>query len=70
MTIKIPIGGTVVVHRAGEVDKRYTFRGGPPWLFVDEQGEICEMSPLDEPFHSVTVIDPDSGERTYYTPNS
>jgi hypothetical protein len=67
MTIQIPIGATVVIHRAGQVDQRYIFRGGPPWQYEDPQGVIHE-DPFKDGYHSVTVINPDTGLGTYYTP--
>nr|WP_280971449.1 hypothetical protein [Cupriavidus gilardii]WDE72688.1 hypothetical protein [Cupriavidus gilardii] len=68
MTIHIPIGATVIVHRAGQMDQRYIMRGGMPPQFEDEHGNICERSPLDEGFHSLTVTDPATGQRTFYQP--
>ena len=67
MTIQIPIGAEVVVHRAGQMNKRYIFRGGPPWQFEDDQGVIHE-DPFKDGFHSVTITCPDTGHATYYTP--
>jgi len=68
MTIQIPIGAVIVVHNAGQMDKRYIFRGGPPSQFEDENGVIHE-DPFKDGFHSLTVTNPDSGTPTYYAPS-
>ena len=67
MTIHIPIGAEVVIHKAGQMDERYIFRGGPPWQYEDSQGVMHE-DPFKDGFHSLTVTNPDTGEGTYYTP--
>ena len=67
MSIQIPIGAEVVVHKVGEMGKRYIFRGGPPWQYEDVHGVIHE-DPFKGGFHSVTVTDPNSGLGVYYTP--
>ena len=42
MTIQIPIGAVVVVHKTGQMDQRYIFHGGPPWKYEDAQGVLHE----------------------------
>jgi hypothetical protein len=68
MTIKIPIGAVVIIHKAGQMNERYVFRGGPPWKYEDEQGVFHE-DPFKGEFHSFTVTNPDTGGSTYYTPS-
>ncbi len=67
MSFAIPIGATVIVHRAGLMNQRYIFRGGDPEQFEDEKGNF-HLNPFDAPYVGVTITDPDTGESVYHSP--
>lgn len=63
---QVPYGSTIIVHRAGQIDKRYVFLGGPPWRLEDERGVASEPSLLEEGFIGLSLVDPNTGHGAGY----